>query len=497
MEDMLELSNYFSNGRAESEIDFLDDVYFASPEFNDFIQFPSRTIRILIGKKGTGKSALMEVMKVRCERSSIPCLFIKPDDFPIDLPNEYSIAQLKADIFNKLLKKLAIECSSKLSAFVDKDSKAVIEEGIIEGVITPDKVKKLKSILLPVATGLSNVDFEKIFGSRTYTTYELKKGVESLSGRIDKYFYLLVDDTDQISSLQKVNYLETIWALILGVQKIAEELPNIKPIISIREEIWNRLRNDENGLRDQIDHFRTSVRYIYNTEEQIENILIRRLEYCKKIFHPAMKQSAMECFFDGKMCTLPTSEEKRSWKDYLVTSSRSRPRDTVQLINMLASNAYRRRNNSIDSVDVSETALEYSKERVQDLRNENTHIVPELESIIKSFSILDFENPADKIMQHLKSIPGLGGLTINRKVIKSEDDNTIFLLWKFLYDCEFLTPKIKDASRSKGYRFIRPREDLNLVEKSNWTNMQKYIWTIHPAYRSYILNEKYKEDLRR
>lgn len=497
MEDMLELSNYFSNGRAESEIDFLNDVYFETPEFNDFIQFPVRTIRLLIGKKGTGKSALLEVVKLRCDINRVPCLLLKPDDFPINLPSEFSIAQLKSEIYSKLLHKIAIECSEKLIDYIDVESKAVLQEGIKEGAITPDRTTKLKKVLLPVASGLTSVDFEKIFGSRVHTEFELKKGVAALSEKMDKYFYLLIDDTDQISLLTNRNYLETIWSLILSLQKITEELPNIKPIIGIREEIWNRLKNDESGLRDQGDHFRSSVRYIFNSDEQIETIIIKRLEYCKHIFHPEMKINAIECFFAERDCQLPFSKERRSWIDYLVTSSRSRPRDAVQLINLLARNAYQRKNNSIDSLDVLHTSTEYSKDRVQDLRNEYSMIVPEVESIVKTFISIDFENHADVIMKHLKSIPGIGGLTINKKVIKSEDEDTIFLLWRFLYDCEFLTPMIKDKSMPKGYRFIRPKEDLNLVEKANWTNMQKYIWTIHPAYRSYLLSEKKKEEMRK
>lgn len=494
MEDLSELQNYFSTGNAETESDFIDDVYFQDAKFNEIVKFPARTIRILVGKKGSGKSALLEVLKIRCDKSKIPCIHIKPDDFPlrIDKSNP-AIADIKNEAFNSLLRIIAIELGSVLADQVDKDSRSVLQAAIDDGRISPANIAKFKEILIPIGKGLTNIEFEKIFGNRIYTKSELKSGINTLSKNSELYFYLLIDDTDQIASVSSENYLETIWGLIIAAQKISEELPNIKPIITIREEVWNRLRLDNHGARDQIDHYRNTVKRLNCTEDSLRQILYNRLNYCKNILHPHMKGSPYECFFEGSSCKLPSSSERRSWDDYIITSSRYRPRDSVQMVFKLSEYAMKSGRNIINDEDVEKSAYEYSKERIEDIVNENQYLCDELYIVLKSFIKLEFENSAEIIKEHLKVLPGTCRIEVKKNVIRTENEEDAFVLWKLLYDMEFLTPRLLDARMPRGFSFIRPIDDPELVSKSRWNEMTRFSWDIHPSYRSFLIFEKAKE----
>ena len=71
MENIDNLLEFFNNGSADSEKDFLVDVFVPSEDFNDIISFPSKTCRLLIGNKGSGKSALLEYIDLSCHNSDI------------------------------------------------------------------------------------------------------------------------------------------------------------------------------------------------------------------------------------------------------------------------------------------------------------------------------------------------------------------------------------------------------------------------------------------
>ena len=74
------LLEVFNNGSADSEKDFLVDAFVPSEDFDDIISFPSKTCRLLIGNKGSGKSALLEYIDLNCHKNNIYSLYLTPDE---------------------------------------------------------------------------------------------------------------------------------------------------------------------------------------------------------------------------------------------------------------------------------------------------------------------------------------------------------------------------------------------------------------------------------
>ena len=303
----------------------------------------------------------------------------------------------------------------------------------------------------------------------------------------DTVFYILFDDIDQFGNPGSSNYIDIIWCAILAFKKLAEKLPNVRPIITLRNEIWRRITTQRYNLRDQVDHIRPMVHELIPSPEEMHQILEYRMKYCRKQYD-GVDTNPFEPFFHGTDCKMPSSSERRYWQDYLVTSSRERPRDTVQLVHKLAEHASKRGAQIITDQDVDETALSYSTERVDDLVNENADLCPELDTVIRSFSSVDFHPSADTVRNHLLGVPGRGRITFQSKALCAGNQDDMYKLWKVLYEIEFLTPRAKDCTQAKGFTHIRPYTDPTLVSASRWTDMQKYIWEIHPCYRSYLLD---------
>ena len=89
------LLEVFNNGSADSEKDFLVDAFVPSEDFDDIISFPSKTCRLLIGNKGSGKSALLEYIDLNCHKNNIYSLYLTPDEvLEEDFDEQVSIAMI-------------------------------------------------------------------------------------------------------------------------------------------------------------------------------------------------------------------------------------------------------------------------------------------------------------------------------------------------------------------------------------------------------------------
>ena len=82
----------------------------------------------------------------------------------------------------------------------------------------------------------------------------------------------------------------------------------------------------------------------------------------------------------------------------------------------------------ISDKDVDETALEYSRERVDDLVNQNQDFFTGLDHIVRSFSKQGtFEFTSEDVFKLLSNALGVGRVSINGKTIRNDDEDTIFI----------------------------------------------------------------------
>jgi hypothetical protein len=308
----------------------------------------------------------------------------------------------------------------------------------------------------------------------------------------------LIDDIDQVASPHQPNHINRIWGFILGVRRVAEEFINIKCIISLRTEVWFQLKNDKAGQRDQVDHIKPLIRLLDPNEQQIKEIIKKRLIVV------AQSQSikcddddVLDIFFESRRVTLPTSEEERLWIDFIAKSSRQRPRDAIQFMGILAKECRKKGFNIIKN-EVVDTAMDiYSMDRFEGLISEFSYECPSLETILKSFSKIPFRIPTEDLKDHINTIPSICSISIRGENIKPENIDDSFILWNFMHCIGFINPCIPDRRQRRDFRHILYSEDMNFVSQSNWNEMQKVIWDIHPAYRSYLIKLRKDDDARR
>nr|WP_320015479.1 hypothetical protein [uncultured Desulfobacter sp.] len=491
------LSKYFGSGTAETETSFLDKAFVTQKDFLSIISLLPASPRILVGKKGSGKSAFLRFFKSQMIEGNVPVLMLRPKDIQLEIndASDTSLGYLTRVAERALLKAIGVQLGKDIKGLLLKDSdKKLFQVARDEGYQNEDTVQKILSILAPIGQSISKVDFSKIATStHGINGQDIQNAIKSTLTDSNRFFYLLIDDTDQLVSPDKSNQLNRIWAFLLATRSIMEECENIKCIITLRNEIWKRLGRNEAGQRDQVDHFRTFVHLLNPDENAVRKIIDKRIKLACKEYKGKVYQEPYGPFFDSQRVTIPTTEHvKRYWVDFIVKSSRERPRDGIQLVSMLSKNATKNNNSKIQSSDATSIFDTYSEQRVDDLKREVDEECPEIKEIVRSFASIDYNAGAftldpNSAYTHLQKLPNSFSIKLFGQTLNSESKTDIFSLWRFLHEIGFLNARISDDRMKDGYRHISVDDDPDLVSIARWNDMQKIAWEVHPAYRSYLI----------
>lgn len=198
-------------------------------------------------------------------------------------------------------------------------------------------------------------------------------------------------------------------------------------------------------------------------------------------------------FFKGIDMTLPMSDEKRTWDDFIIKSSRDRPRDAIQLVENMVDAAMQDGAQIIGSEQAAKAMVRYSAERLDDLENEFAIDCATIRQVINTFWDVPFEVDFEPLRQHLLRAPSYFTLNIRGRVLRPENEDDALALLSFLHETGFINPRVKDARMPRAFRHILFQEDPHFAKRANWNAMQSSHWEIHPAFRTYLIGSKEAE----
>ncbi|NLG02223.1 MAG: hypothetical protein GX567_00060, partial [Clostridia bacterium] len=123
------LRSYFIAATAESENSFLDEVFVTSGDFYNIVEPISGTMRILVGSKGSGKSALLERLLKRAQDTNVPIIRLTPANLD-DLSFEESISPAKiiSIVKDSVIKHMAIEYGKRMKGFISEQDDVLFKE---------------------------------------------------------------------------------------------------------------------------------------------------------------------------------------------------------------------------------------------------------------------------------------------------------------------------------------------------------------------------------
>lgn len=463
------IENLFGNEAADYEsIDRLKEYYFKSKVYSRVTA--DLPLRIIVGHKGVGKSALIRYSMHEDYINGILPILIKPDDV-------VAIAKSNVDFLQRIK-----DWKNGLSEVIGK--KALEDFGIGEHAA-------IQMITQPGGK-LLNIIHESISGFLEKAGVNLSAGKESIAKKFleKKKIRVYIDDLDRGWAARK-DEINRISALLGAILDLCTEYPGIQFRVALRSDVYFLYRTSD----ESTDKTEGSVVWFSWTNHEILALLVKRVEtfFGRTVVDDLEKLPQREL---AKFLT-PIMEEKFNgagkWDNapihrILMTLIRRRPRDLVKLCSLAARHAHERGKNKIYTEDLEGIFEEYSQGRSQDTFNEYKSELPEIQKLVEGMRPTKKEvkegqgwiYSTDSLNKKLANISQQGNFRFSSGSKASTKE-----LAQFLYKINFLV-----ARKNYGTDGLIERKyfEENRYISSEFRDFG-YDWEIHPAFRKHLQPE--------
>lgn len=454
-----ELQRLFGHEAAEDEDpQRLKDYYFRSKVYSQVVN--DLPLRIIVGHKGIGKSALFQVAIDEETENKRLTVLIKPDDI-IGIGED-------VDDFLKLI----------------RDWKIGILEIITQNALTSfgmlfegwrAKLNQYSGATLDFLSSTLEL------GNKVNLTPSKEAILRDFlkNNKISVY----IDDLDRGWQGRKHD-IQRISALLNAVRDISTENRGIYFRVSLRSDVYYLARTSD----ESTDKIEGSVIWYSWTNHEILVLLVKRIEsyFGREVDEAELLKKHQ---FELMRYLAPIIEEKFTgkghWRDapmyrVLMSLIRKRPRDLVKLLTLAGREAKTKDAKRITTNQLENIFEEYSQGRLQDTINEYRSELPEIEKLILGMRPTKIQRRAsqgyvyttDQLLKKIKAIEEQGKYRwANRNQIDTKE------LAAFLYKINFITAR-KQISTGIDRKYFEENRYL-----SNKFIEFGYDWEVHPAYR--------------
>jgi hypothetical protein len=468
------IQKLFGNEAAEDEdIDRLKEYYFKNDIYDKIaVDLP---LRILVGHKGIGKSALFKVaISEDADKGNLP-IMIKPDDVA-DIAKDTSdflglIRHWKNGLYNIIIKKVFAAFGIRKKGDISYEE---INDSLIEIIIES----------LQVAIEEGNV------------TTQNKSLIERFIHNPKVIVY--IDDLDRGWSGGALA-TNRISALLNAVRDISNTNQGVFFRISLRSDVYYLVRTSD----ESTDKIQSSVIWYRWTNGEILALLVKRVT---TYFGNAISESELKTTHQGELAKHlnkiiePVFAGEGKWENramskVLLSVIRKRPRDLVKVLTLAARNANSRGSNYIMTKDLQAIFDEYSLDRIQDAINEYKSELPAIERLIfgmrpvkrnvKASDSFYYDTPS--LLLKLNKIRERGEFRFaNGEYADAKQ------LAAFLYKINFITATKKredgfiDRKDFEINRYLAPKfEDFGF----DWEVHMAYRWGLDPSVNESIYSD--------
>jgi len=420
-------------------------------------------LRILVGHKGIGKSAIFTMALHEDEVANKLSLKIKPDD--IDNigkdTNDFSemIRAWKQGLISIILNKI------------------VQNLGLV--------IKNEEYVSLFSKTG-KILSFVRSIFQKQINDYNLEEPSKLIINKFlqENRIVVYIDDMDR-GWESKRDDIRRVSALLNAVRDLSNDNKGLQFRISLRSDVYYLVRTSD----ESTDKIGNSVIWHSWSNHEILILLIKRIEtfFGREVDIETLRkteQRHLAHYLDSVFEKRFTGQGK--WENapmyrILMSLIRKRPRDLVKLCTLAAKNADDNNNRLITTDNLKSIFVEYSHDRIQDTINEYRSELPNIERLLFGMKPSRKENKCGKgyiyttndIRNKINGIRERGKFYYtNGKEASAQD------LLQFMYKINFIT-----ARKQMSDGFI----DRKYFEENRYLTSSVadfgYDWEIHPAFR--------------
>lgn len=459
-----QISGLFGELAAEDEgIDQFKENFFKVSTYDKIHN--ERPLRILVAHKGIGKSALLRMSYLQDKDKDLLALWVQPNDIG-------DLGLVKDDIDQwQLIEKWKEGLYKRIIELVFKELKITPDKEIVNNAIT--KGLALIDAITSVMKGASeklNIDESKKIVAKQY----LK----------NHQIYIYIDDLDRAWEGTSEN-VKRISALLNAVRDISNQCPSIRFRISLRSDVYYLVRTADEST-DKIDG---NVIWLNWTQHELLVFLVKRVrnflgDKVDETQLMKIPQFELVKYLSPIMDEYFMGEGKWNHKPIhyiLLSLTRRRPRDLVNLCTQAAREANDNKHTKIKTNDWEAIFPRYSQDRLQDTINEHRYELPEIERLLLGMKPSHQQKKQagshkysdEMLLRKIDGITQKGAFKFaNGKKASSKELRT------FMYKINFLVAR-KDAK--DGYIDRKFFED-NKYLSTEYAEFG-YEWEVHPAFR--------------
>jgi hypothetical protein len=483
---------HFGAPAAERDINLGLASYFY--ESDAFKRIHDRKRTILLGNRGTGKSAIFKILAERAQASGDLVLELNPETYSYEMLSailraesegswakhgafssawKYLILVKVMSALSKAGKRLKTGPSADIYAYL-RDHHADSQDNPISVLIS--YLKRIEG--LKVGAYEASVKTREL--ARLYHLQELEPLYEALRELLkSQRVIVIVDELDK-----GWDNSEDARAFVSGLFQASvwlnEAFTNLTVYISLRQELYDSIPY----LYDDAQKYRDLIETIKWSESSLLTVVANRIRHSFPALASASDQEAWNLVFADTLAYRKTKSF-----NYLVDRTLYRPRELVQFCSDAVDEARAGGVVPIDYNTISRVELEYSAARVKDIASEYRFQTSGLENIFEVFRgrvyLLDRNELEDVCLKVCTGEVKTGASTT---WLENQDpDYLIDVLWSVGFLRAKAVGGLK-AQRRSGSSYVGPHQ----VSTLNLNSIASF--QVHPMFRAALGMKEPKND---
>ena len=459
--------NILGDVRAEQDHAMLDVAFYDWQDYK--ILFEAEDRFVVVGRRGTGKSALTYKLKKEWLEKKTFVIVIAPEEEDViglrAAASKYgdTLSRIRAAIKTGWRYAVVMEIADKLESYY-KTQRAIASSPLFSPLrnwrsLGDNIISRLKKTLnQSIVHGEAPEESISELANRLKVN-ELTSELDSILRHLGKKVMVLVDRLDEGYESDEVG-IGIVNGILYGSEELRQRISHVRTILFLRDNIFRAIQELDQDFTRNIEG---SVLRLHWDVSELFYLVCRRIKTARQL----------DIESDVRIWNAVTSNELHGREGFsrCLKLTLYRPRDLISLMNTAFYNALKQERKTIIPADLEASARHISELRFDDLRKEYSSVFPGIVEVTKT---LGFQGPTIDIQKARDTISQLASNTQDPaayqhlKILSSPDE-----VLKALYGIGF----IGVTDRSTGNTLFS-----HDGKKSEHSFDDSTVFLIHPCY---------------
>ncbi|WP_076882965.1 P-loop ATPase, Sll1717 family [Burkholderia pseudomallei] len=372
--------NILGDVRAENDQQMLDAAFF---EWQDYkILFESDDRFVVVGRRGTGKSALTYRLQKEWRDKKYFVVVVAPDEEdviglrPVAGRFGTSVTKVRAAIKTAWRYAMAMEISLHLYKYY-KTQKSIQESSLLLPTLKWEKsgsnfISRLKATIKSNLSPNESPDDSISELASRLNVNSIVAEIDNILSNANRKVMVIVDRLDEGYEPDDIG-IGIVDGIIYGADDLRNKTKNIKSVLFLRDNIFRALQAADQDFTRNVEG---SVLRLHWDTQELFYLVCRRLRIAFNLHIES----------DIKLWNSVTSNELHGREGFrtCVKLTLYRPRDLISLLNTAFHNARKQERHTLIPDDIHASAVHISSIRYDDLRKEYSSVFPGIGDITKA-----------------------------------------------------------------------------------------------------------------